>query len=237
MTKARSSASRERSLARKAGRKAQLATLGVVAAGESDSSGSDEEVEETSEQWWFLDASQVQQGPFGLDVLQAWFTSSQLPPTTLVWKEGLAEWISLETAAAQVEEKPIAVVQPSRGDASNPCVHGCGRLVKLCYDTCPGCKRPQRLEDVASKLITEKKLAQSRDSNDEESESGKQDTPTVKAPIAAQGAVNPAVPAQPIKSAGLFQSLKKVEKVYISEKKQLLDNSVSNRQRVVSFLS
>jgi hypothetical protein len=214
-----------------------LSALGVVGkTGESDSSGSDEEAEETGEQWWFLDASQIQQGPFGLEVLQAWLTSSQLPPTTLVWKEGLAEWISLETAVAQIGENPIiALVQPSRGDASNPCVHGCGRLVKLIYDTCPGCKRPQTLEDIASKLVTEKKLAQQRSAEEEHVDEDKE---TVKPPTAAPGAVNPAVPVQPIgKPAGLFQSLKKVEKAYMSEKKQQLDNSVSNRQRVVSFLS
>ena len=69
----------------------------------------------TEEQWFFL-ADQEQQGPYALNQLQQMADSGALTPETLVWRDGMAEWVpagSLENflqwpqAAAPVQ--PVAV--------------------------------------------------------------------------------------------------------------------------------
>ena len=45
-------------------------------------------------EWYYLDADEAQVGPVGLAVV------SSLPPSTLVWKEGMGDWAHIRAALA-----------------------------------------------------------------------------------------------------------------------------------------
>jgi type IV pilus assembly protein PilA len=66
-----------------------------------------------STQWHYADRNHQQQGPVGVDWLQAAFGRGEIGPQTLVWREGLAGWVALAQVAPELGlALPAAAVAP-----------------------------------------------------------------------------------------------------------------------------
>ena len=62
------------------------------------------------EQWYYADAQRQQQGPVSNEVLREKFAQGELNLGTLVWREGLSNWETLEQHAAALALIPAAPV-------------------------------------------------------------------------------------------------------------------------------
>ncbi|YCM45189.1 DUF4339 domain-containing protein [Verrucomicrobiaceae bacterium 227] len=69
-------------------------------------------------QWYYADANGGQQGPFLLAQLQQMAASGQIQPATMLWTEGLADWVQ----AVQVEGIYAAAPAPAPVAPANPYV-------------------------------------------------------------------------------------------------------------------
>jgi uncharacterized RDD family membrane protein YckC len=53
-------------------------------------------------QWYYADAAGTQQGPIDAETLLARYAAAEVTPSTLVWREGLADWQPLSAVAGEL---------------------------------------------------------------------------------------------------------------------------------------
>ncbi|WP_022972838.1 RDD family protein [Xanthomonas maliensis] len=57
-------------------------------------------------QWYYADAQRQRQGPIDTPTLRARLDEGVITPASLVWREGLAQWVTLGEIAAELESPP-----------------------------------------------------------------------------------------------------------------------------------
>jgi len=62
---------------------------------------------EAQQQWFYVDASGQQAGPITADVLQASVGNGSISPETLVWTEGMADWLPAQSIEGMVTAAPV----------------------------------------------------------------------------------------------------------------------------------
>ena len=82
--------------------------------------------------WYYADSHHQQQGPVDASLLRARAERGELPPSTLVWREGMAGWVPLSQVAQELGIElagappplptttggPVRIVQPSGGSSA-----------------------------------------------------------------------------------------------------------------------
>lgn len=62
-------------------------------------------------EWFYVDASRQQQGPLSEAALADLFRSGTLPASTLVWREGMADWLAIGTVSQFAAPAAVADAQ------------------------------------------------------------------------------------------------------------------------------
>lgn len=71
--------------------------------------------------WYYADSRHQQQGPVDGSLLRSAFERGEINATTLVWREGLANWVPLSQVAAEIGLTPaVPASPPPRPVASTP---------------------------------------------------------------------------------------------------------------------
>lgn len=68
--------------------------------------------------WFHVDAERRQRGPVDDATLRAWFASGQLPPETLVWRDGMAGWQPAREVLAPMAAAPAVAPLPPAAPAT-----------------------------------------------------------------------------------------------------------------------
>lgn len=82
--------------------------------------------------WYYADSHNQQQGPVDASLLRARAERGELPPSTLVWREGMAGWVPLSQVAGELGVElagappplpagtsgPVRIVPPSGGSSA-----------------------------------------------------------------------------------------------------------------------
>jgi len=76
-------------------------------------------------QWYYADRHRQRQGPVDADALRDLFRRGALTPDTLVWREGLAQWVALASVADELQpgappELPAAAAPAWRDEPASP---------------------------------------------------------------------------------------------------------------------
>jgi uncharacterized RDD family membrane protein YckC len=74
------------------------------------------------EQWYYADMQRQQQGPVSPEVLRDKFNQAELALTSLVWREGMANWQPLSTQAEALGLLGTQAVEPPAHAAPSPAV-------------------------------------------------------------------------------------------------------------------
>lgn len=67
-------------------------------------------------QWYYADAQRERQGPIDTDTLVARLSQGIIDRSSLVWREGLPQWVALREVAAELGVDTPVPAPPSRPD-------------------------------------------------------------------------------------------------------------------------
>lgn len=76
-------------------------------------------------QWYYASADQ-QQGPVSQDELEALARAGTVTPETLVWRDGLPNWVAYSTVATNAPMRALAAAAPATGAGLERCAE-CGQ--------------------------------------------------------------------------------------------------------------
>lgn len=93
------------------------------------------------EQWYYsMDRSQ-REGPVAIERLREMIQQGVLPPTTLVWTEGMADWAPASDCVPMEGAPPIGIDPPPPGTAESPAPIG----VEAVHTAQPNAEAPANL--------------------------------------------------------------------------------------------